>query len=166
MMALVEASREVADGKLRRLLARNKPFGRTDVQIGSMNRGSTPRWRDPAKILEIGVSGATAKFQSRTFKAARFCARKKAEGVELNPLQARPRPIGVAPWESITLRNEGNGMDVDEEQVDTISSTGAPGDCVHTSPEPMTLPFSPSSSSQVPASPHPSMQHGRTGVLI
>ena len=43
------------------------------------NRKSAPRWRGPAKILDIGEAGVTAKFQSQSFKAARYWVRKKVE---------------------------------------------------------------------------------------
>ena len=51
--------KEVANSKLRRLLARNKTFNCADVDIGDMvlcykaqNRKSLPRWRGPAKSLK------------------------------------------------------------------------------------------------------------------
>ena len=49
------------------------------------NRKSAPRWRGPAKILDVGDTGATAKFQSPTFKVARYSLRKNvaAYGVEV-----------------------------------------------------------------------------------
>ena len=52
--------REVAKSELRRLLANKKSVKCTDVQIGdtalcytAANRESTPRWRGPARILDI-----------------------------------------------------------------------------------------------------------------
>ena len=76
-----------------------------------MNRESTPGWRGPAKVSDGEESGAIANSQSRTFKVARYCVRKKAEekdveDVELDPLQTRTRPAEVALSENSTLRNE------------------------------------------------------------
>ena len=57
---------------------------------------SAPRRRVPALILDIDQTGAKVKFQSQTFKVARFRARKKgeeedAEEAELDPAQVRCR---------------------------------------------------------------------------
>ena len=75
----------------------------------AMNRKSTPRWRGPARIFDVDVTGATVKFQSETFEAPRFCARERegeedAEDVESDPMQARARPREVAPSENSMLR--------------------------------------------------------------
>ena len=42
-------------------------------------RKSAPRRRGPAKILDIDETGVTVKFQSQSFKVARYCVRKKLE---------------------------------------------------------------------------------------
>ena len=64
MMAREAASKEVANSKLRRLLAYNKSFNCADVKIGdavllnkSTNKKSSPRRRGPAKILDIDETG-------------------------------------------------------------------------------------------------------------
>ena len=73
-MAHQAAVKEVGNGELRRLLAHNKSFGRTNVAIGdsvlfyrTVNSKSTPRSRGPAKILDIDNTGVTAKFHSQSF---------------------------------------------------------------------------------------------------
>ena len=92
---------DVACSSLRRLLAFNMSFNCTEAKIGdpvlfyeAQSKQSTPRWRGPALILEIGETGVTAKFQSQVFKVARFCARDRGEekgvvGEELDPVRAR-----------------------------------------------------------------------------
>ena len=78
------ASREIADGKLRLLLARKKSFDFADVKVGDfvlfhkiVSRGSAPRWRGPDGILDIDETGGTATFQGRAFKVARCCVRER-----------------------------------------------------------------------------------------
>ena len=56
----------------------------------ALNRRGTPRRRGPAKILDIDYARVPVKFQSQTFKAARYCVRKKmgvqdAAEVDWNP---------------------------------------------------------------------------------
>ena len=74
MMAQEAALKEVANSKLRCLLAYNKSFNCTDVAIGdsvllheTVTRKSTPSWHGPAGILDPGDAGATVKFRSQTF---------------------------------------------------------------------------------------------------
>ena len=66
MMAQEAALRGATNGKLRRLLAYNKSFNYTEVQIGdtalfykSAKKKGAPSWRGPAKILDM--SGATLR---------------------------------------------------------------------------------------------------------
>ena len=66
----------------------------------AQSKEGAPRRRGPALILGIDEAGVTVKFQSQTFKVARFCARKKGEqkdveDAELDPLRARFRRIGA-----------------------------------------------------------------------
>ena len=66
------------------------------------NRGGTPRWRGPARILGIDEAGATVQFQPRTSKVARYCAPKKVEetgveGAEWNSASDRGRYIDGVP---------------------------------------------------------------------
>ena len=104
------ASKEAANSKLLRLLAYKKSFKCTGVRIGdaplfyrAMNRRGARRRRGPAKILDIDETGVPVKFQYPTFRAARYCVRKKAEEkiaeeVNWNPSQALLRVTKVAPW--------------------------------------------------------------------
>ena len=137
-MAQEATSNEVANRKLRRLLAYSESFKCTDVQIGgtafffdAMNRKSTPRWGAPTEISGNDETAVAVKFQSQTFTATRFCVGEKAEEeevdeVEWSPPRIRPRFMGWAPWGSIGLRNEGTEMGVGDVKVDTVSSVGAP----------------------------------------
>ena len=56
----------------------------------AVNRKSTPRWRGPAKILDINETGVTSKFQSRTFKDARYCVGKKEETTDAEEVDGNP----------------------------------------------------------------------------
>ena len=67
------ALRDVANIKLRRLLAYNYSFGCTDVKIfgtalcyKTAGTGSAPRRMGPSSIPDVGETRATAKFQSRS----------------------------------------------------------------------------------------------------
>ena len=71
MMAQEAALKEVANSKLRLLLAYDKSFDCADVKFGesalrpgAANRKSTPGCRGPVKILDIDATGVTAEFQS------------------------------------------------------------------------------------------------------
>ena len=84
MRAREAALKEVADSKLRRLLANTKSFICADIPIGgsvlfykSQNRESSTQWRGPENKLEMGEIGVTATSQSQTLKAARFCVRSR-----------------------------------------------------------------------------------------
>ena len=48
-----------------------------------LQKKSNPRWRGPAKILDIDESGVALTFQSQTFKVARYCVRRKVEEKDL-----------------------------------------------------------------------------------
>ena len=78
MMAQEAALKEVANSKLRRLLAHNKTFNCADIKVGDTalfykapHRKSHPRWRGPALILDIDETGVTVKYQTQSFKVAR-----------------------------------------------------------------------------------------------
>ena len=82
--------KEIANSKLRRLLARNKTLDCVDIKVGGSvlfyeapQKKSNPRWRGPAAILDIDESGVVLKFQSQTFKVARYCVRHKLEEEDL-----------------------------------------------------------------------------------
>ena len=42
------------------------------------SRKNTPRWRGPAKILDIVETAVTVKFRSQTFKVVSYRVQKKA----------------------------------------------------------------------------------------
>ena len=80
------ASEDVASSKLRSLLACNKSFKCTGVQIGdaalfypAANRKSAPRRRGLATILGVDGTCVTFEPQCQTFKVARYRVRKKVE---------------------------------------------------------------------------------------
>ena len=80
---------------LRRLLAFNKSFACTDVQIGdaglfykSQNKKSAPPRRGPASILDIDETGVPVKFQSQTFKG-RDCAQERKGGRRVRVMLSR-----------------------------------------------------------------------------
>ena len=89
--------------------AREKSFKCMDVQIGgpvlfykTANRKGSPRWRGPAKILDIDEAVVAVKFQSQTFKVAWYRARKTAEEKDAeeggwNTTSTRPRPMESEP---------------------------------------------------------------------
>ena len=86
MMAQEAALKKVATSKLRRLMARNKAFNCTDIKVGgsvlfynSPRRKSQPHWRGPAWVLDIDETGAMVKFQTQSFKVARYCVRKQVK---------------------------------------------------------------------------------------
>ena len=89
-MAREAALKEVANSRLRRLLAFNKSCAGVDVKIGdaglfykAQNQESAP-WRGgPALNSDIHEAGVTARFQSPVLKVARFCARKRGEGKDV-----------------------------------------------------------------------------------
>ena len=67
-------------------MARNKTFECVDIEVGDSvlfykapHKKGNPRWRGPAAILDIDESGVALKFQSQTFKVARYCVRRKLE---------------------------------------------------------------------------------------
>ena len=84
------ALKDIANSKLRRLLAYNKTFDSVDIKVGgevlfykAPQKKSNPRWRGPAKILDIDESGVVLKFQSQCFKVARYRVRRKVEAKDL-----------------------------------------------------------------------------------
>ena len=84
-------------------------------------RHGVPRCPGPAKILDIDDTCVTAKFQSQTFNVARYCARTKVACEPAGDLRKWLRG-------GTGLRNEGNGMDVDEAKGETGPTTGISGD--------------------------------------
>ena len=99
----------------------------------SADKKSAPQRCGPVKILEIDETGETAKFQSRTFKVARFRAREKAEekdaeAAKLDPLGVRLRTVGPDLGKKPGQLNAETGMDVAGETRDGTLGTGIP-DC-------------------------------------
>ena len=68
---------EIARSKLRRLLARKKSLGRTDVRAAG--RKSAPKWRGPAAVLGKDDNRVSVKFQGDTFKVSRRYVRKRVD---------------------------------------------------------------------------------------
>ena len=73
----------------------------------------------------------TVKFQSKTFKVARFRARGKVEGedvedADLDPMHARMRTAGPEPRDKKGQQDLGDVMNVDEDKGHCSSSTGTP----------------------------------------
>ena len=73
------ALKEVANGKLPRLVAYNRPFNCTDVNVGdsslfhkAQNHKSSPRRRGPAKIPDTDETS-----RRQTLKVGRYCVRKR-----------------------------------------------------------------------------------------
>ena len=118
------ALKEIANSKLRRLLAYNITFGCVDIKVGDLvpvykapQPKSNPRWRGPAAILDIDESGATLEFQSQYSKVTRYCVRRKVEEKDLpqgpaacdNPMKIgwdMSQPLFARPPEPDLLANE------------------------------------------------------------
>ena len=97
MVAHEAALKDVAYSKLRRLLAYSASFNGADVAIGdsalsfkAANRKSAPRWRGPAKILDVDGTGAAAKFRSQTYNVARYGVRKEVKEKDSGKAEWRP----------------------------------------------------------------------------
>ena len=90
-IALEAGLQEVASSKLRRLLAQ----GDSVLFYEAANRNGAPGWRGPAKISDIDETRVTVEFQSRTFKVARNCVRKKVEPQDVEPVE----------WDSASLQS-------------------------------------------------------------
>ena len=152
-------------------MAHNTSSKCTDVRIGdtalfykALSRKSAKRWRGPAKILEIGQTGATEKFQSQTFMVARYRVQTKVEekdagGAELDPARAQMRPREVAPWGYDGPGHEDDEMDVDEDKGATATSKGKPAGCSTATQRALPVSDAPPLSEQVPPSPRSSPKH-------
>ena len=73
-------------------------IGGAELFHKAVNRKGAPRWRGPAKILDIDDAGVTVKFQSQTFEEAQYCVREKVEGkdvegAEWGPASSQSRPM-------------------------------------------------------------------------
>ena len=106
---------------------------------------SNPRWWGPAAILDIDESGVVLKFQSQTFKVARYCVRRKLEEKDLPQGSAAgdsqlhidwemPKPLvlpsqGGEPWELAPTSeesSEGAPKPLARETLSTDSTKEAP----------------------------------------
>ena len=138
MMPQEGALKELTNSRLRRPLAVNKSLTCTDVKVGdtvvlykAQRKKSPQRWRSPALILDIDEMGATVKFQPQPFKVSRFRMRKKGadkdvEDSEIDPLQARFRPIGADLGSQLRQVDLGKEMEGDREDGESTQSTGTP----------------------------------------
>ena len=84
MMAQEATLEEIANRKLRRLLAFNMSLTCADVELGdtalfcrAQRKKSAPRWRGPAFISDIDETGVTVKFQSQTSRCRGSAKEKK-----------------------------------------------------------------------------------------
>ena len=81
---------EIANSKLRRLLARNNTGSCAEIDVGDMalvykerNRKISPRRKGPAEVLEIDETGVTVSCRSRNFEVARYCVRQRMKESEV-----------------------------------------------------------------------------------
>ena len=115
-------------------------------------------------ILDIGETDVTVKFQSQTFKVARFCVRKtgKEEDVEdaaLDTSHARFRRIGADLGSQPRKVDAKTDMEVDREDGNLSSSAGTPES--DSGPRPDMNPVSdfPPLTAQLPSPRAPSDKH-------
>ena len=162
--------KEIANSKLRRLLAHNSFFNCPEIDWGdsvmfykAQSRRSSPRWRGPAKILDIDVAGVTVPFQSRTFKVARYCVRKRVKETQATDeewknslrrggpwIDSLPGDSGLAPALTDGLNDNIEMADSDKPTDSGDPSTAEPDEPVTASPRVIPVPDSPSHSDQVP----------------
>ena len=81
----------------KRKTANYDAFNCAGVEIGAsvlffkaLNRKSQPKWSGPQCILEIDGTGATAQYQSQTFKVAKYCARREVDEKEAGGTEGPP----------------------------------------------------------------------------
>ena len=53
-----------------------------------------PKWRRPARVLDVDDTGDTARYQSQTFKVARNCVRRRVDEKEVD---SNGGPLGLEP---------------------------------------------------------------------
>ena len=122
----------------------------------------------PALISDIDEAGATVKFQSQTYKVARFYARKKreeteVERAELDPLHVRFRRIGADLGSQSRQVDVGEDMEVGSEDGNHTPRTGTPESNSGPRPDMILVPDSPSLSAHLPSPRAPSERHYRPG---
>ena len=69
------------------------------------NRKGAPRWRGPAKILDIDETGATAKSRSQTLNAARYCVGKTTKEKDVSEKKWNPASGTMDPREGILMED-------------------------------------------------------------
>ena len=77
MLAQEAALKEIANSKLRRVLAINNSFDSVDVSAGGLKFFFAPPRSRPAKVPLLDESGVTLLFQRQSFIVARHCVRRK-----------------------------------------------------------------------------------------
>ena len=140
MRAQEPTLKEIAKSKLRRLLAHNKTFYCAEIDVGDMalfckaqNRKSSPRWRGPAKVLEIDETGVNVSFQSQNFKVARYCVRQRmkeseaTEGDGGNPLNLGGPRMGPLDGGAGLVPGLPEDSHVDQEMADGEKPTESGG---------------------------------------
>ena len=97
MMAQEAALKELANRRLRRLLASSKSVTCADVKIGeaalsckAQSMRSAPRRRRPALILDVDGTDVTAKVRPQTCMMARFRIRKIGDEGDVKDAVLRP----------------------------------------------------------------------------
>ena len=117
--------KESARSRLRRLLARNKSFNCADIAAEdfvlfrrAQSRKISPRWRGPAKILEIDRAGVTVSFQSQTFKEARYCVRKRLKATDVADDECEDSLRRDSPWMESPAGGNGLVPDTNENRTD------------------------------------------------
>ena len=173
MRAEEAALKEVADIKLRRLLAYNKSFNCADINLGdsvlfykAQNRKSLPRWRGPAKIPDIHETGATVTCRSQTSKVARYCARKQPKEKDVSDevwrsslhrgdtlMSQRPDDAEVAQASAVAMRKPLKVLDVGQEPGGGSVSTNMTREPSMTPPRLISVFDSPPLSVQLPPEP-------------
>ena len=174
-MAQEAAPHEVANSEFRRLPARNKSPCCADVKVGdsalfykAVNRKRTPRRRSLAKISDVDDAGATVKFQSQTFKGARYCARRKVEAQDVETAEGDPASAKSGTRDGvpgIEPRTEQKCAESALEGIggNKVTSRGALGGNASGSPRKVTVPVSPSMKVRAPVSPSLSIRLPQQG---
>ena len=122
----------------------------------AQGKKSAPRRMGPSLILDIDETGVTAKFQSQTFKVARFRVGAKGReqdvgGAELDPLQPRFRQFVADLGSQLRLVDVGKDMEVGREDGNSTLSTGTPERGSGPRPEMIPIPETPTLSAQLPS---------------
>ena len=117
MLAQDAVPKEIANSKVRRLLARNHSYECTDAKVGDsalfykiVGRRSAPRWRGPTVFLDIEGAGVAAKFQGQGFKVAMFCTRRIVDPEDAGAAEWKPAPNssgGMEMWPPSALVKRG-----------------------------------------------------------